>query len=900
MNPLGTAILNLLENVSLLAFVAAGHVVLTRRAQLPQAMVGPAIGILFGLGAVLAMTFRITVMPGVFVDGRNIMTSLAAVFGGPAATLITVSITVAYRFWLGGSGVYAGTAAAIASGLIGLAFCAWQRRAGFQLRAGRLLVLGVAVVIASAASFGLLNPAESAPAFAALIIPLLLVTPLGTMLLGLALQNEDERRTLQEKTGEQALLLDAIFRSIGKGIIVANERGEIVMSNPSARKLSAIAARADADRANIKEATALQLDGVTTVAREDLPINRAVRGESTESAELMITGPDGKLNPVNMNGRPLVDAAGRRRGGVVVFRDISHELKLQETVRKSERRLKDAIDVMENGFALFDAEDRLVACNAGFIDEGTRQTFGNPVGRTFEEIFRAFAKASLTAANAIGDPEAWLDWRMKQHRNPPREPMEIQWSDGRWMRVTERRTAEGGYVGIWTDITAVKSAETRLLEAVESIPEGFILMDSELRVKIFNRRMLELYPLTAPAFVVGQSFADVLRYGAQHGEYPGVTSPGEVESFVRQWMDRFSSDKPYFGEGAFRDGRWVLVSHRRTASGDYVSIRTDITAQKQRERELAKLLEELIESQAATERAHESLQRSSTLLRAITDAVPALVSYVDRDECYRYCNKEYRDIFGLDPESLVGQRIVDVIEPEVYRIVQPEIDCVLKGAETSFVRPMIAKGVIHYVEQRYIPNFAADGQVEGFYAIGWDITESYNRELALNREAMTDPLTGLLNRRGMTDALLEYAQSWRDGAGAGAVLYLDIDRFKQINDTMGHDVGDALIKAFADRLRGVVRSSDKVARQGGDEFVILLSAPNAEAVAKRIATTLLERIRQPVILGERVVTISTSIGIAVIKPGAAVGDLEMMKQADMALYEAKSAGRDRYCLRRVG
>jgi diguanylate cyclase (GGDEF)-like protein/PAS domain S-box-containing protein len=538
-------------------------------------------------------------------------------------------------------------------------------------------------------------------------------------------------------------------------------------------------------------------------------------------------------------------------------------------------------------------------CNSGFIDPGTRRRFGNPVGRSFEEIFRGFAEDELTAVDALIDRQAWIRWRLEMHRKPPREPIEIQWTDGRWMRVTERRTAEGGYVGIWTDITAIKAAETRLRDAIESIPEGFVLLDSELKIKIFNRRMLDLYPNSAPAFAVGQSFHEVLRFGAQRGEYPGVSSYDEVGRFVRQWMDRFRSSEPYFGEGAFHDGRWVLVSHRRTGSGDYVSIRTDITAQKQRERELANLLQELIAAQSATEKANESLERNSALLRAITDAVPALVAYVDREERYQYCNDEYRDILGVEPSAMVGRHIAEIVEPEIYHVVKPQIERVLAGTEVAFVRPMLARGATRYVEQRYIPHIGLAGSVDGFYAIAWDVTESHNREEVLSREAVTDPLTGLLNRRGMTDILVQQAQRWRDGESQGAVLFLDIDRFKHINDTLGHDVGDQLLKVFAERLRGVIRSSDTLARLGGDEFVILLSAPDAEEIARRVAQNVLERVRQPVSLNGRETAISTSIGIAVVKPNDTAGDDEILKQADTALYEAKAAGRDRYAVRQT-
>src|SRR4051812_44479847 len=129
MQAIGSTILELLQNVSLLALVAVGYAALKRHAtHLPPSLMAPAIGILFGLGAVVSITFRISVMPGVYVDGRNIMTSLVAVFGGPVATMVTLIITAAYRLWLGGPGATSGIAAALAAGLVGLGFADLKRR----------------------------------------------------------------------------------------------------------------------------------------------------------------------------------------------------------------------------------------------------------------------------------------------------------------------------------------------------------------------------------------------------------------------------------------------------------------------------------------------------------------------------------------------------------------------------------------------------------------------------------------------------------------------------------------------------------------------------------------------------------------------------------------------------
>ncbi len=144
---LGHVVLELVQNVSLIALVAIGYASLRRSNFLPKPVVDIAMGLLFGCGAVLALALRIEIMPGVFVDGRNIMNSLVVVFCGPVAATISVLVTVFYRLWVGGAGALSGTAAAIAAALVAFGFSALRRRHQFRLNAGSFLALGVAVVL---------------------------------------------------------------------------------------------------------------------------------------------------------------------------------------------------------------------------------------------------------------------------------------------------------------------------------------------------------------------------------------------------------------------------------------------------------------------------------------------------------------------------------------------------------------------------------------------------------------------------------------------------------------------------------------------------------------------------------------------------------------------------------
>jgi diguanylate cyclase (GGDEF)-like protein/PAS domain S-box-containing protein len=173
-----------------------------------------------------------------------------------------------------------------------------------------------------------------------------------------------------------------------------------------------------------------------------------------------------------------------------------------------------------------------------------------------------------------------------------------------------------------------------------------------------------------------------------------------------------------------------------------------------------------------------------------------------------------------------------------------------------------------------------------------DITDRRRMEEAVQVAAQSDPLTGLANRAAFAERLKLAAARSRRSGGRLAVLYLDIDRFKQVNDSLGHAAGDLLLKDFAARLRSVTRASDTVARFGGDEFVVLLEELKDRQNALRVAEKIMLEGRRLVMIDGRACVATTSIGIAFAENGA--GEEALLKRADQALYEAKGAGRDCY------
>ncbi|MFD6318453.1 GGDEF domain-containing protein [Methylorubrum thiocyanatum] len=224
---------------------------------------------------------------------------------------------------------------------------------------------------------------------------------------------------------------------------------------------------------------------------------------------------------------------------------------------------------------------------------------------------------------------------------------------------------------------------------------------------------------------------------------------------------------------------------------------------------------------------------------------------------------------------------------------------VLTGFGGYFFVFLLSIGVVHFASERMaspdsgIYSLVFDLWCGVFIQVGYLAMVGERANLKLSRQAETDPLTGLANRRGLFTAM-----SRRSGPGGAlrcAILLADIDHFKSINDTYGHDGGDAALIGFAERLRSVMRKDDIIARWGGEEFLVVLDQADAAA-----ATAVAERLRrtaagQPFSVNGTALTVTASIGVSIVAAGEERIDAALSR-ADAALYAAKKGGRNRVCL----
>ncbi len=272
------------------------------------------------------------------------------------------------------------------------------------------------------------------------------------------------------------------------------------------------------------------------------------------------------------------------------------------------------------------------------------------------------------------------------------------------------------------------------------------------------------------------------------------------------------------------------------------------------------------------------------------------IAVTDADTVFKYVSPASVPLLGYEPAELIGRRMVQFIHPEdrpLARIAQRRIITSTDG-ETTSLRYRRKDGTYAWIESRYQPVFdPATGALQETQVLLRDVGERREAQLAMERQALTDALTGLANRLLLSDRLNQALKRLKRNPGLVGLLMLDLDHFKVINDTLGHQVGDEVLVATARRLQRLARPDDTVARFGGDEFVVLVqglhNAADLSAFADRIVTAL----REPCRVGKEHIEVTVSIGVAITSLPDQLS-AELLREADLALYKAKDRGRDRH------
>ena len=407
--------------------------------------------------------------------------------------------------------------------------------------------------------------------------------------------------------------------------------------------------------------------------------------------------------------------------------------------------------------------------------------------------------------------------------------------------------------------------------ALENVAHGLCMFDASGRITVSNRQYREMYALSPDIVKPGCTLEELMR----HRKAVGVLA-GEPEEHCRRIRSAVAAHHDSNIRIVQADGRVINVLDRPIPGGGWITIHKDATNEV---------------------RAEAELEETRNFLRTIIEQVPSSIIVKDaRDFRYVLVNKAAEIFMNRPADEIIGRTVHDVYPPQVaasLHALDEEILLLGRQRLNDLVPFHEAGGGIRHVAIDRVIVRGADSQPKYILGVVVDVTERKQSEAQIYHMAHHDALTGLANRVLFLKSIEETLARLNRHGERFNVLVLDLDQFKAVNDTLGHPVGDALLKQAAQRLLGCTRETDLVARLGGDEFAILQPAGEDQGeAALAFADRLLSAMREPYELAGNKLTVGTSIGVALAPQDGDNAD-QLLKNADLALYRAKSEGRNR-------
>jgi diguanylate cyclase (GGDEF)-like protein len=435
-------------------------------------------------------------------------------------------------------------------------------------------------------------------------------------------------------------------------------------------------------------------------------------------------------------------------------------------------------------------------------------------------------------------------------------------------------------VQAWDASSLGGKAEALLLDAaLENIPYGFCVWSPQFRLVMWNKNWRDIYGFDASQIRRGMTLEEVVQLSIALGNHGGQTLHDFYEAYTEELL-------------ANRSG--VRIRNRETASGNRVIERAHVYSP-----ELGWVIthEDITDGLARTETVEKrklELERQNIRLDAAVNNISQGLCMMDARGRLVICNEPYARIYNL-PEKLLrpGTPLQDILSHlfDMGMSATGSREEYLAWRNDVIARREYGKNV-HELNGRIIMMQHHPMKDGGWVSTHEDITEQKQNEARIRHLARHDALTDLPNRIEFLEQMAKMEAGLIRGEMA-AVLYIDLDHFKAVNDTLGHAVGDEVIKQASARLWGTTRETDVLARLGGDEFALLMRPVGAVGDAAKVADRIIKAIGAPMFIGGQQIEIGASVGIAV-GPGDGVKTDTLVKNADLALYKAKSEGRSTY------
>lgn len=426
-----------------------------------------------------------------------------------------------------------------------------------------------------------------------------------------------------------------------------------------------------------------------------------------------------------------------------------------------------------------------------------------------------------------------------------------------------------------------EKSERLLVDAVEISPAAMVLLDDEHCVLRWNQNLIRLAPDKLKGrLVIGADFQQLFNLIV-----------GNVEKshnyFVKGAEEIFDIEQP------LSDGRWLKMSQHLTRDNFKALLLVDITDIKEREQLLEKVNHEMVKQ---AEMLKQSEEKYALAAHGANDGLWDFTI----DTGVLYCSPRFKEMIGYEETEIEFNALetwCKFIHAEDLKSFKRAFEAHLRGKTPRFsieYRILHKNGEYRWMLCRGLVANDEVGRPARIAGSQTDITTQKNYEQELLHTAFHDPLTGLPNREYFMRELSVCLENHKVNKQLiSAVLFIDLDRFKVVNDSLGHEVGDKLLIGISERIRKCIRKNDAAARLGGDEFTVLLKEIDAESEAEAIATRILEQLKAPFTINGHELFASASIGITMITEH--VHDVDnLIRNADLAMYRAKTTGKSRF------
>lgn len=561
---------------------------------------------------------------------------------------------------------------------------------------------------------------------------------------------------------------------------------------------------------------------------------------------------------------------------------------LAEDAERERQHLHAAVNNMPIGLVMFDANKQLIVGNDRY-----RELYDLPEGSmTRGTYLRTMLEERLRTGKFEGEREAYVDRILRLVEAKESTVRVVKLGDGRAVNIIHHPLETGGWIGTHEDVTererlsAQLAHQTGLLKerehqlhsqnalfeaALSNMSQGLCMFDQHNRLVLCNDQYRTMYNVSAEETKPGITLCELLQHRAANGSYPAGPLP---EAYVENLMAALGANSTWSKVTELHDGRFISVVNCTMANGGWVATHEDVTQLRMREQEL---------------------RAQNHRFDAAINNMPQGLCMFDTHQRLVICNDRYAEIYGLRPgKTKPGTPLSDILAERVANGLYAD------DQHENYARKLLTIAAVN--EPATTVTELQNGRTVvvkhkpmsggGWVATHEDITEQRRIEARIEHMAHHDALTDLPNRFLLRDGL-ESALLKATSEHPVAVLWLDFDRFKDVNDTLGHAVGDALLKDAGERLRGCIRDHDTIARLGGDEFAIVQTGTCQPEGAKALAQRVIDAIGAPYNVGGHQVVIGTSIGISICPIDTTDPD-RILKYADLALYRAKAEGRNTF------